>query len=721
MLHKTSLIITTSIIGGCKLTTNNKAGIRSSVGSERYASTAYQAWLRYEKLPAELADAYVQLCSKIYAAGNVAEDPVLRSAQEELLEGLQSMLGQKPELTDTAGDAALLAGTLDQPEIAGLIDKNEAAKVDEEGYLLRTVLTGGSRKLVIAGTTSKGVLYGVFHFLRILQTRGRIDTLSVIENPANKLRMINHWDNMDGSIERGYAGGSIFYRDHAFIEDLSRVRDYARLMAAVQLNAVVINNVNVHETETKLITKEFLPQVARVAEVFRAYGIRLYLSINFAAPIQAGGLETADPLDPQVRRWWQERAKEIFEHVPDFGGFLVKADSEHRPGPFTYGRDHADGANMLAEALEPYGGIVIWRCFVYNCMQDWRDRSTDRAKAAYDHFRPLDGRFHERVILQIKNGPMDFQVREPVSPLFGGLTRTNQMLELQITQEYTGQQIHLCYLVPQWKEVVDFDTYAAGEGSTVARTVSGELFNRPLGGFAGVANIGNDENWTGHLLAQANFYGYGRLAWKPTLTSEEITDEWVRITFGHDPQVVETISRMLLESWSIYENYTAPLGVGWMVNPGHHYGPNVDGYEYSRWGTYHFADCHGIGVDRTVKTGTGYTAQYHEPHASRYESLEECPDELLLFFHHVPYTHVLHSGKTVIQHIYDTHFEGVEQAAELVERWRSLEGKIDAERYESVLERLLEQAEHAKEWRDVINTYFYRKSGIADQHGRKIY
>lgn len=721
MLHKTSLIITTSIIGGCKLTTNNKAGIRSSVGSERYASTAYQAWLRYEKLPAELADAYVQLCSKIYAAGNVAEDPVLRSAQEELLEGLQSMLGQKPELTDTAGDAALLAGTLDQPEIAGLIDKNEAAKVDEEGYLLRTVLTGGSRKLVIAGTTSKGVLYGVFHFLRILQTRGRIDTLSVIENPANKLRMINHWDNMDGSIERGYAGGSIFYRDHAFIEDLSRVRDYARLMAAVQLNAVVINNVNVHETETKLITKEFLPQVARVAEVFRAYGIRLYLSINFAAPIQAGGLETADPLDPQVRRWWQERAKEIYEHVPDFGGFLVKADSEHRPGPFTYGRDHADGANMLAEALEPYGGIVIWRCFVYNCMQDWRDRSTDRAKAAYDHFRPLDGRFHERVILQIKNGPMDFQVREPVSPLFGGLTRTNQMLELQITQEYTGQQIHLCYLVPQWKEVVDFDTYAAGEGSTVARTVSGELFNRPLGGFAGVANIGNDENWTGHLLAQANFYGYGRLVWKPTLTSEEITDEWVRITFGHDPQVVETISRMLLESWSIYENYTAPLGVGWMVNPGHHYGPNVDGYEYSRWGTYHFADCHGIGVDRTVKTGTGYTAQYHEPHASRYESLEECPDELLLFFHHVPYTHVLHSGKTVIQHIYDTHFEGVEQAAELVERWRSLEGKIDAERYESVLERLLEQAEHAKEWRDVINTYFYRKSGIADQHGRKIY
>ena len=625
MLHKTSLIITTSIIGGCKLTTNNKAGIRSSVGSERYASTAYQAWLRYEKLPAELADAYVQLCSKIYAAGNVAEDPVLRSAQEELLEGLQSMLGQKPELTDTAGDAALLAGTLDQPEIAGLIDKNEAAKVDEEGYLLRTVLTGGSRKLVIAGTTSKGVLYGVFHFLRILQTRGRIDTLSVIENPANKLRMINHWDNMDGSIERGYAGGSIFYRDHAFIEDLSRVRDYARLMAAVQLNAVVINNVNVHETETKLITKEFLPQVARVAEVFRAYGIRLYLSINFAAPIQAGGLETADPLDPQVRRWWQERAKEIYEHVPDFGGFLVKADSEHRPGPFTYGRDHADGANMLAEALEPYGGIVIWRCFVYNCMQDWRDRSTDRAKAAYDHFRPLDGQFHERVILQIKNGPMDFQVREPVSPLFGGLTRTNQMLELQITQEYTGQQIHLCYLVPQWKEVVDFDTYAAGEGSTVARTVSGKLFNRPLGGFAGVANIGNDENWTGHLLAQANFYGYGRLAWKPTLTSEEITDEWVRITFGHDPQVVETISRMLLESWSIYENYTAPLGVGWMVNPGHHYGPNVDGYEYSRWGTYHFADCHGIGVDRTVKTGTGYTAQYHEPHASRYESLRGMP------------------------------------------------------------------------------------------------
>lgn len=316
---------------------------------------------------------------------------------------------------------------------------------------------------------------------------------------------------------------------------------------------------------------------------------------------------------------------------------------------------------------------------------------------------------------------MDFQVREPVSPLFGAMEKTNQMMEFQITQEYTGQQKHLCYLVQMWKEVLEFDTYAKGEGSYVKNIVDGSLFNFKWSGIAGVVNVGLDYNWTGHTLAQANLYGYGRLAWNPDLTVEEITQEWIHQTFGHDHDVVEKISDMLLSSWRIYENYTAPLGVGWMVNPGHHYGPNVDGYEYSKWGTYHFADWQGIGVDRTVKTGTGYTAQYHEPNASMYESLETCPDELLLFFHHVPYTHRLKSGKTVIQHIYDTHFEGVEQAKWLKETWQSLKGKIDEERFNEVLEKLLVQIEHAIEWRDVINTYFYRKSGIDDEKRRKIY
>src|SRR5690606_20931534 len=336
---------------------------------------------------------------------------------------------------------------------------------------------------------------------------------------------------------------------------------------------------------------------------------------------------------------------------PDFGGFVVKADSENRPGPFTYGRDHADGANMLATALQPYGGLVLWRCFVYDCHQDWRDRSTDRARAAYDHFKPLDGRFMDNVILQIKNGPMDFQVREPVSPLFGAMPNTNAVMEFQITQEYTGQQRHVCYLIPQWKEVLDFDTKVKGDGSTVKEIAAGNIHPYKYSGIAAVTNIGDDDNWTGHHLAQANLYGYGRLLWNPELSSEEIAAEWAQLTFSSSTDVQQLLIDFLMESWSIYEKYTSPLGVGWMVTPHYHYGPDIDGYEYSKWGTYHFADNKGIGVNRTVASGTGYTSQYEPEHAARYESLDTCPDELLLFFHHVPYTHVLHSGKTVIQHI----------------------------------------------------------------------
>ncbi|WP_116063037.1 alpha-glucuronidase family glycosyl hydrolase [Cohnella phaseoli] len=681
----------------------------------------YKAWLRYPPLNLNQAKEYASWCGEIVIA---ASEPsaVLKNACEELANGIGSMLGTAPQIGGSGKLPRFLRITTgDLAELQGAMETAELEELGEEGYVLKTVREPGREYIAIAGRTDRGALYGAFHFLRLMQTGQSVNDLSVIEKPAAKLRMIDHWDNMDGSIERGYAGQSIFYRNGKFIMDRKRIRDYARMMAAVGLNAISINNVNVHETETRLITPELLPSAAAAADIFREYGVRLFLSVNFASPIPCGGLTTADPLDSGVRRFWAERAADVYRHIPDFGGFLVKADSEFQPGPFTYGRDHADGANMLAEALRLYGGIVIWRCFVYDCLQDWRDRKTDRARAAYDHFRPLDGKFADNVVLQIKNGPMDFQVREPASPLFGGLRQTNQILELQITQEYTGQQTHLCFLVPQWKEVLDFDTYASGEGSTVAKAATGELFDRPLGGIAGVSNIGDDSNWTGHLLAQANYYGYGRLIWRPELTAEQIADEWVRITFGLDPVVVATICRMLLDSWIIYEKYTSPLGVGWMVNPGHHYGPNVDGYEYSKWGTYHYADCRGVGVDRTVKTGTGYTGQYHDEVAARFEAIESCPDELLLFFHHVPYTHVLKSGKTVIQHIYDTHFEGAEQADKLVDAWRGLQGKIDEARYESALSRLQEQSKHAKEWRDVVNSYFLRKSGIDDEQGRTIY
>lgn len=677
----------------------------------------YKGWLHYTCCQDDnLTKQYRDWCGSIMLTG---DSPVLKAAESELARGISAIVGLTPE--PTGSEALIRLGVVGQsPGLVRAADMEGADSLSEEGYMIRTVNDGNDRYIALVGKTDRGVLYAAFHLLRLLQTEEPIEDLHILENPKNGLRMINQWDNMDGSIERGYAGRSIFYNNHQFAEDLTRVRDYARLLASTGINAISINNVNVHQVETLLITETLLPKVAEVANVFRDYGISTFLSINFASPMEIGGLTTADPLDERVRAWWAERVEDIYRHIPDFGGFLVKADSEFRPGPFTYGRDHVDGANMLADALGARG-IVIWRCFVYNCLQDWRDRSTDRAKAAYDHFTPLDGRFRDNVILQIKNGPMDFQVREPVSPLFGGLTKTNQMLELQITQEYTGQQKHLCYLVPQWKEAVDFEVHTDGEGKSVADVVSGKRCDRPYGGFAAVSNIGDDPNWTGHVFAQANLYGFGRLAWNPSLSSEEIAREWIAMTFGKDARVMETVLGMLLASWPIYENYTAPLGVGWMVNPHHHYGPNVDGYEYSKWGTYHFADLHGIGVDRTVRTGTGYAGQYNEPYAGLYESVDTCPDELLLFFHHVPYTHVLQSGKTVIQHIYDTHFEGAQQAEQLVQAWQSLEGRIDDGRYSQVLLRLREQAQHAKEWRDIINTYFYRKTGIADANNRVIY
>ncbi|MEK4059808.1 MULTISPECIES: alpha-glucuronidase family glycosyl hydrolase [Paenibacillus] len=680
------------------------------------ADSGYTAWLSYPVLPQGNAyNQYVKWCGAVKVA---EENDTVQAALQEWQRGIESMLGIK--VSSKPDGLCIAIGTFQGGNelISGVFAEDTLAKVGPEGFAIRS--SEENDCIAVGASSPAGVLYGVFHLLRLIGSLQSIEGLDEVVNPVNGLRMINHWDNFDGSVERGYSGRSFLYEDNRFTRDLERIRDYARLMSSAGINAIAINNVNVHALETLFISK-YLPDVSRIADVFRLYGIKLFLSVNFAGPMHEGEVGTADPLDPEVRKWWQSKAAEIYAAIPDFGGFVVKADSENRPGPFTYGRDHADGANMLAEALEPFGGIVIWRCFVYNCKQDWRDRKTDRARAAYDHFKPLDGKFNDNVILQIKNGPMDFQVREPVSPLFGALERTNQVIEFQIAQEYTGQQRHVCYLVPQWKEIMEFNTYAKGEASPVKHIVDGSLWGNRYSGIAAVSNVGNDKNWTGHLLAQANLYGYGRLAWNPELTAEQIASEWISLTFGTDPVVSGVISRILLDSWEIYESYTAPLGVGWMINPEHHYGPNVDGYEYSQWGTYHYADHRGIGVDRTVKTGTGYSAQYLGSNAEHYDSLEECPDELLLFFHHVPYTHILHSGKTVIQHIYDAHFEGAERAAELLSMWTSLKDKVAEGLYLQVENRLKEQAGHAKEWRDQINTYFYRKSGIEDNSERVIY
>lgn len=667
-------------------------------------SKSYKCWLQYDAVVNPKRKEEYSVIAKVIR--KQLDSPAADAAAAELKMAFESMLGIRAEVKREKPEAGVVLSITDSSDYL----TDEGFEIKKEGDLLH-----------ITGKTDKGLLYGAFHLLRGMQTGEPLAKIEGVQNPANPLRMINQWDNIDGSIERGYAGTSIFYENNEFTKDLGRILDYARLLASVGINGVSINNVNVHKIETDMITSVLLPDVAKIADIFRQYGIRLFLSVNFASPIELGDLKTADPLEKSVRQWWKDKAEEIYAYIPDFGGFVVKADSEHRPGPFTYGRNHADGSNMLAEALAPFGGLVIWRCFVYNCMQDWRDRKTDRARAAYDHFKPLDGQFLDNVILQIKNGPMDFQVREPVTPLFGAMPKTNQVIEFQVTQEYTGQQRHLCYLVPQWKEVLNFDTYAKGQGSAVKQVVDGSMYEYKHSGIAAVSNIGNDENWTGHTLAQANFYGYGRLIWDPELSSEDIAKEWISQTFGPDESVQQVVSHMLHDSWPIYESYTAPLGVGWMVNPEHHYGPNVDGYEYSVWGTYHFADCNGIGVDRTIESGTGYTGQYFKENERYYNSIDTCPDNLLLFFHHVPYTHVLKSGETVIQHIYNTHFEGADEAAKLVETWCSLKDRIDPQRFDAVLKRLEEQAEHSKQWRDRINTYFYRKSGIEDKQKRTIY
>ena len=674
-----------------------------------------QLWLNYQQISGNDANGGVSDCfQKVCFCGLDIHSPIGQNILKELQTSSQKMFHTEPKVTENETEAGIV------------LQVNENQELGQEGYEIKQ--SNGS--YYICGQTEKAVLYGMFRFLALVR-QAQLSVLPITEVPHNPIRMLNHWDNMDGSIERGYSGNSFFFHnDEMMIDD--RTRDYARFLASIGINAVAINNVNVKGAATALISERFYKQVQELSELFLSFGVKLFLSVNYAMPCEYG-LNTADPLDATVKEWWSNKCKEVYQNVPDLGGFLIKADSEGRPGPFTYGRTQADGANMLAEAIRPYEGLIIWRCFVYNCQQDWRDYKTDRARAGYDYFSELDGNFAENVVLQIKNGPMDFQVREPISPLFGGLMKTNQMLEVQIAQEYTGQQRHICYLIPWFKEVLAFETYlkdrakeqgvATNGKSTVADIVSGRTLSKVNCGMVAVTNTGNDENWTGHDMAAANLYGFGRLAFDTKLSAEEIAEEWIKLTFTQavkEQKVVDGIRQILMMSWPAYEKYTSPLGIGWMVTPDCHYGPSVDGYEYSRWGTYHRADHLGIGVDRSKK-GTGYAAQYNEPNASMYEVPETCPEELLLFFHHMPYTYQLKSGKTIIQHIYDTHFEGAKDAEKMFALWTELKESIDEEAYNRVTERMQHQVAHSKEWRDIVNSYFYRKSGIKDEKGREIY
>jgi len=676
------------------------------------AETGADAWLRYSALSPQAAKSYKHLPEKIAVLG---DSLVLKTAQEELAIGVSRMLGRTFAPSSEVNGKTIVLGTLGKfHAIAPALHVPEALGPD--GYWITTARIRGSECLIVAGSTDRGVLYGAFALLSKIARSKSLAKINEVQQPYAPVRWVNQWDNLDGRIERGYGGPSIFFANGKVRDDLTRAGQYARLLASIGINGCAINSVN---AAPGVLEDDFISQVRRIADVFRPWGVQLSMSVDLSSPKVMGGLDTFDPLDPRVADWWRKKVDEIYRQIPDFGGFVVKADSEGRLGPSTYGRTPADAGNVIARALKPYGGVVFYRAFVYNHHLDWHDLKNDRAKAAYDNFHPLDGAFDDNVIIQIKNGPIDFQVREPASPLFAGLHRTNEAIELQITQEYTGQQRQLCFLVPMWKEVLDFDMRIDGKSTPVKDLVSGRVFHRPVAGLAGVANVGMDANWLGSPLATANLYGFGRLAWDPSLSSETIADEWTRLTFGSDPLVVKTINELQLNSWHVYENYTGPLGAGTLTNiTGNHYDPGPESSEENGWGRWHRADHQGIGMDRTVATGTGYIGQYPSEVQNLYESLANCPDNLLLFFHHVPYTYALHSGKTVIQHVYDSHYEGAEQARNFVAQWAALQGHIDDERYRDILARFEYQASEAIVWRDAICNWMFRLSGIPDRKGR---
>ncbi|MBO7487002.1 MAG: alpha-glucuronidase [Bacteroidales bacterium] len=580
---------------------------------------------------------------------------------------------------------------------------SQDAQLGRDGY--RLVFSSG--KVSVEANTAIGTLYGVYGLLRLQQT----DALpkgskTITEVPAYEYRAFNHWDNLNRSVERGYAGRSLWNWDE-LPDNVSPVyEEYARANASVGINATAINNVNAN---AQILTPEYLQKVKVLADIFRPYGLKVFLSLNFAAPKHIGGLDTSDPLDPRVAQFWKDKTAEIYALIPDFGGYLVKANSEGQSGPQDYGRTHADGANMLADALAPYGGVVFWRAFVYDAQAE------DRAMQASDEFVPLDGQFRDNVLIQVKNGPIDFQPREPISPLFGQAPKTNLMAEFQITQEYLGHSKHMVYLHPLWKECLDTDTYEFGQGSTVAAITEGKYRENKLSAISGVTNIGDDVNWCGHQMAQINWYSYGRMAWNPDLSSEQIADEWLRQTFSSDPKFIKPVKDMLLRSREVNVSYEMPLGLHHIMAGNAHFGPGPwESAARKDWSPlfYHKAGPDGVGFDRTVATGSGATAQYHEPLASTYENLETCPENLLLWFHHLPWDYKMKDGKTLWDELCYTYQKGIEDAAEYIKIWEKAEPYVDNQRYQEVRTKLIRQAKDAMWWRDAVMLYFQTFSNM---------
>ena len=635
---------------------------------------------------------------------------MVRTAAKELNRGLNGSPG--PDIDDFTNRIVL--GTAAEirkayPQI------NVPEKLSAESFWINTSHPRLGTLIVVAGGDERGVLYGAFALLRFIAENNSPPKSVIHEAPAMPIRWVDEWDNANGTVERGYGGPSIFFENGKVRDDLSAVGEYARLLASVGINGCNVNNVN---DAAPFLTPEMIQGLKRIADAMRPWGVRLAISVDIASPQKIGGLKTFDPLDPAVQAWWAAKVDEIYAQIPDLAGFTVKADSEGQAGPASYGRSPADAANLLAHALAPHGGVVLYRAFVYNNHLDYNDLKADRARAAYDIFHPLDGKFAANVIVQIKYGPIDFQAREPVSPLFAGLEKTNSAMELQITQEYTGQQRHLVYLAPMWKQMLDFDLRADNRSTSVKEIIEGKSFHQPLGGMIGVSCVGRD-GWLGAPLAMANLYAFGRLAWDPYNLPEQIAEEWTRQTINNDPHVVYVVAKMLMQSWPAYVDYTGPLGTQTLTDiTGSHYGPNIEASERNGWGQWHRDDAEGIGMDRSVATGTGFAGQYPPEVAKMYESPATTPDDLLLFFHHVPYTYKLHSGETVIQYFYDSHYQGADEAAQLVAEWKTVRAMVDPKLYNDVLGRLEYQAGHAIVWRDAIVQYFLKESGIPDAKGR---
>lgn len=664
------------------------------------AEDGYRLWLRYDLVDdRQLLQQYRSSISGIRIA---ATTPTLQAALDELTTALEGLLGRKLPIRNKIAGGAIVAGTpATMPDIASLPLKHQLAQAGSEGFVISTQNIHNKSIIAIAANTDIGVLYGTFHFLRLLQTHQSIAHLSIVSAPVINHRILNHWDNLNRTVERGYAGISIWdwHKLPYFID--RRYIDYARANASIGINGTVLTNVNANALS---LTDNYLRKAAALANVFRPYGLKVYLTARFSAPIETGKLKTADPLDAQVQQWWTQKADEIYRYIPDFGGFLIKANSEGQPGPQAYGRTHADGANMLAHAVAPHGGIVMWRAFVYS-----NETPDDRFKQAYNEFRPLDGKFLPNVLVQVKNGPIDFQPREPFHPLFGAMPKTPLMMEFQLTQEYLGFATHLVYLPTLFKECLDADTYAKGPGASVAQVIDGSLEGHALSGMAGVANIGNDRNWTGHPFGQANWYALGRLAWNHGLTAAQIADEWVRQTFLNDPALTDTIKSIMMASHEALVNYMTPLGLHHIMGYGHHYGPAPWYNQALRadWNPvyYHKADSAGIGFDRTA-TGSNALAQYAPEVRKKFEDIKLCPDEYLLWFHHVAWNYNMKSGKTLWVELCNRYYAGADAVRQMQRSWNRLHNHIDAERFDQVKQLLAIQEKEAVWWRNACLLYF---------------